>query len=176
MKHVIGLDLSITATGIATADGHTYTVGGKAALGDRRIVTIADAVNNEIRWDTDLVVIEDLVSHGPGGGMAAAQVMGAIKCLLAGKGIPYALCPPSSLKKFATGRGNASKADLAVALYKRCGLELGDDNQVDAKWLALLGHDLLGDPQIDLPAHNRTALTGVHRAGSAARTATEGTP
>ena len=161
MKHVVGLDLSITATGIATADGHTYTVGGKAAAGDHRIVTIADAVWNEVEYGTDLVVIEDLVSHGPGGGMAAAQVMGAIKCLLAGKGIPYALCPPATLKKYATGKGTASKPDMAVNLYKRTGLELGSDDEVDAYWLRLLGFSLLGAPAIPLPAAQEAAITGV---------------
>lgn len=160
---VVGLDLSITATGIAAADGTTLTVGGPASDGDQRLVKIADTIYRRFviwqPWRTDLVVIEDLAVHGPGNGMAAAQVMGAVKLVLCDT--RYALAPPSTVKKYATGRGNATKADMAVALYKRCGLELPNDNEVDAYWLRLMGLDWLGHPAVDLPATHRQALNGV---------------
>lgn len=159
---VIGLDLSITATGMCLVDGFCCTVGGKSTLSDWRIKLIADAVR-EAHYDGDwrhhpLVVIEDLAVHGPGGALHAAQVMGAVKLTLMAKGTPYLLVPPSSLKKYATGKGNATKADMAVALYKRAGLELADDNQVDAWWLRALGLQMLGEPVVELPAVNLSAL------------------
>jgi len=157
---VVGLDLSITATGIADANGNTSTVGGPASDGDRRILIISTETRIATD-DADVVVIEDLAVHGPGNGMAAAQVMGAVKNWLLIRHVPYALAPPSTVKKYATGRGNATKADMAVALYKRCGLELPNDNEVDAYWLRLMGLDWLGHPAVDLPATHRHAVNGV---------------
>ena len=158
---VVGLDLSITATGIADHTGATRCVGGKADRGDQRIVDIVDAVWAELDHGCDLVVIEDLAVHGPGGGMAAAQVMGAVKATLLRTRTPYALVPPSSLKKYATGRGNATKPDMAVALYKRAGLELGDDNQVDAAWLRFMGLDWLGFCPVIVPMVQRDVMLKV---------------
>jgi Holliday junction resolvasome RuvABC endonuclease subunit len=161
MSNAIGLDLSITATGICDAEGACCTVGGPATLGDYRLANIAQCVLTEV-WNAGtgtLVVIEDLAVHGPGNGMAAAQLMGAVKLtLIRNELTPYLLVPPSSLKKFATGKGNATKADMAVALYKRAGLELANDNEVDAWWLRALGLHMLGAPVVELPAVNLSAL------------------
>lgn len=155
---VVGLDLSITATGIADHTGATRCIGGKADRGDHRIVDIVDELWVELDHGADLVVIEDLAVHGPGGAMAAAQVMGAVKATLLRTTTPYALVPPATLKKYATGKGNATKADMAVALYKRAGLELADDNQVDAWFLRAAGLHHLGHPIIDVPAAQAVAL------------------
>lgn len=154
---VIGLDLSITATGIADHTGATRCVGGKADRGDQRIVDIATEIS-AVCDGADLVVIEDLAVHGPGNGMAATQVMGAVKATLLRTTTPYALVPPSSLKKYATGKGNATKPDMAVALYKRAGLELGDDNQVDAAWLRFMGLDWLGYCPVIVPTVQRDVM------------------
>jgi hypothetical protein len=155
---VIGLDLSITATGIADIDGMTSTVGGKASRGDARLIDICLAVLAEKAIGCQLAVIEGLAVHGPGGAMAAAQVMGAVKITLMQAQVRYVEVPPSSLKKYATGKGNATKADMAVALYKRAGLELADDNQVDAWWLRAMGLDALGSPIVDMPGTCRDAI------------------
>ncbi|MCX4468742.1 hypothetical protein OOK41_00150 [Micromonospora sp. NBC_01655] len=65
------------------------------------------------------------------------------------------------MKKYATGRGNAGKPEMAVALYKRAGRELADDNQVDAWWLRAAGLDHLGHPPADMPKNHRAALDAV---------------
>jgi hypothetical protein len=70
--------------------------------------------------------------------------------------------PPGALKKFATGKGNATKADMRMALYQRAGLDVRDDNQVDAWWLRQAGLHLLDDPTaVRLPkAHLAKMTTG----------------
>lgn len=53
-------------------------------------------------------------------------------------GVPWSKIKATSLKKFATGKGNADKDAMRVAAEKRWG-PLGedvDDNQVDAMWAA----------------------------------------
>lgn len=52
--------------------------------------------------------------------------------------------PPSVLKKFATGKGNANKTLVVSSLSKRYGLNFQDDNQADAYGLARLGLVVLG--------------------------------
>lgn len=157
---VVGLDLSITATGIAWCDGTTYTVTGKTT-GDRRLLTICQEVGIAVDGRSiDLVVIEDLPTHAKAAGITG-MVHGAVRAYLLRLGTPYALITPASLKKYATGRGNAGKPEMAVAAYKRLGREPADDNQVDALWLRAAGLDRLGQPLAQMPAANRAALDAV---------------
>jgi Holliday junction resolvasome RuvABC endonuclease subunit len=155
---VVGLDLSLTATGIAYRDGCTGTVRTRTADGDRRLVQIAEAVHIAIGGEQiglgplpDLVVIEDLPTHARAAGIVG-MVHGAVRTVLLDAGVPYAVVPPASLKSYATGKGNADKTQMALATYKRAGLELADDNQVDAWWLRAAGLQHLGAPCVTVPA------------------------
>lgn len=158
---MIGLDLSITATGICDVFGETFTVGGPSDRGDTRIFEIIDRSSDVISLGCDLVVVEGLAVHGHGNGMTAAQLMGALKFVLIGRGVPYAEVPPATLKKFATGRGNADKTAMALAAFKRAGVEFADDNQCDAWWLRQAGLTALGSPEVDLPQAQVDALAKV---------------
>jgi Holliday junction resolvasome RuvABC endonuclease subunit len=157
---VIGLDLSMTATGIAHVDGTTSTVRSRST-GDRRLVDIVGEVALAITGRiVQLVVIEDLPTHAKAAGITG-MVHGVVRAYLLTQMVPYALVTPATLKKYATGRGNAGKPEMAVAAYKRLGRELGDDNQVDALWLREAGLDHLGVPAAQMPAANRAALAVV---------------
>lgn len=154
---VAGLDLSMTATGIAAPDGTTHTVK-PGATGDRQLVEIRDCVGLAV-GNADLVVIEDLPVNAKSAGITG-MVHGAVRAALIMWGIPYALAAPASLKKYATGRGNAGKPEMAVAAFKRLGRELANDNETDALWLRAMGLDHLGaDSRV--PAAQRAALAAV---------------
>lgn len=150
---VIGLDLSITATGIAFPDGTTRTVKPKAD-GDKRLLEIRAALHG---LAIDMAVIEDLPANAKSAGITG-MVHGAIRAYLFDNAIPYALITPASLKKYATGKGGCGKPDMAVAAYKRASIEFADDNQCDAWWLRAAGLDHLGQPVAQLPAAQRAAL------------------
>jgi hypothetical protein len=158
---VMGLDLSIAATGWQVA-GRGGVLPLLARLGDSRLVSIEDHVVEQIRilGGVDLVVIEDLPTHAHGAGITG-MVHGAVRPRLIRMGIPYALVTPATLKKYATGRGNAPKPDLRMELYKRAGLDLADDNHVDAWWLWHAGMEHLGHPTFQLPSAQSTALAKV---------------
>jgi len=152
---VVGLDLSMTATGICDDHGGTITVKPRGN-GDARLVEIAAAVA-VMTQGADLVVIEDLPTHAHSAGITG-MVHGVVRHVLQVQMRRYVLLTPATLKKFATGRGNAGKPEMAVALFKRAGLELADDNQVDAWWLRAAGCQLLGQPQVPMPSAQVAAL------------------
>jgi Holliday junction resolvasome RuvABC endonuclease subunit len=153
-----GLDLSMTGTGAA------HTVEGAACThliktrerGDLRLNEIAGQVKMRVT-DSDLVIIEGYLNHSHSAGITG-MVHGAVRAMLIEEGIKYATLPPSSLKKYATGRGGASKTDMALAAFKRGGVEFTDDNQCDAWWLWVAANDYLDQPVFSLPAIQRAAL------------------
>lgn len=155
---VIGLDPSITATGIARADGTLDVVGGKPEDGDRRLQTIRDEIRLILLVDRPhLAVLEDLPKNAQTAGITG-MVQGVIRCELIAEGVPYVLVVPSTLKKYATGDGRADKSDLRMALFVRAAINEKNDNKVDAWWLRHLGLDYFGEAPVRLPALQRKSL------------------
>lgn len=155
---IVGLDLSIAATGICDTRGEVSTVGGSSG-GDERLVRIGAAVYGAtVAQNAELVVIEDLQSRTMGNGVITHLVHGVVRHDLTANGVPYALVPAATLKLFATGKGNADKTEMALAAYKVAGVEFADDDQCDAWWLRVAGFDALGEPLYELPARQRDAL------------------
>lgn len=160
---VVGLDLSMGAAGLADPDGWTKTIKPKLT-GDERLVEIAFAVTERV-LDARLAVLEEAPPGLKGPAIKAIHMVhGAVRHQLVVIGLRYITVNPTTLKLFATGKPSATKADMALALYKRAGLELADDNQTDAWWLRAAGLELLGEPVVDLPAVQVAALDKV-RAG-----------
>lgn len=169
---VVGLDLSLTGTGVAAADGTLRTIRSATTddtvhLRVGRITDIALTILKLIPEDTALIVIE---------GPAYGQQAQAGVHLRAGLWwhIAYTLtrwrpdahlieASPSTVKKLATGKGNATKPDMRMALFQRAGVDCRDDNQVDAFWLRQIGLQLLEAPdRLTLPATHMAALAKVH--------------
>ncbi len=155
---VAGFDLSITASGVAAADGTTSTIRTRAH-GDARLPEIRNTLVAHV-VAADLVVIEDLPTHAHGAGITG-MVHGVARLACYDHATTFITLPPATLKKYATGRGNATKSDMRMALFQRAGLDLRDDNQVDAWWLRAAGLEALGHPLVDLPASHRAALDAV---------------
>jgi len=154
---VLGLDLSLTGTGIAYPDGSTTTIRTRFADGDRRLLHIQAAIADALDPDIRLVVLEDLPTHAKSAGITG-MVHGAVRAVLLDHGVPYVLLAPATLKAYATGRGNADKTAMAVAALKRADVEFGDDNQCDAWWCRAAGLDRLGTPPVALPQVQRDRL------------------
>ncbi|MEU3447207.1 hypothetical protein AB0H29_08250 [Streptomyces thermolilacinus] len=161
---VIGLDLSLTSTGVALPDGTTYRIKTRDKDGDRRLLHIrADIREDLAEHRPHLVVIEDLPRHALGAGVTA-MVHGVVRAELADASVPYALVVPATLKAFACDNGRAEKAELAAAAYLAAGVEFGSDpggDQCDAWWLRAAGHDWAGQPLFGLPQAQRDRLTKV---------------
>jgi hypothetical protein len=156
--NVIGLDLSIAATGVCWPDGTTDTIEGDSVAGDRRLVAIVDRLYRaHLGFQFDLAVLEDLPVSGRMAGVTG-MVQGAVRLALMRLGIPYALVAAATLKAYATGGGRADKHAMRMAAFKRGGLEFKDDNQCDAWWLWHAGLDWFGRAPFKLPEAQRARL------------------
>jgi Holliday junction resolvasome RuvABC endonuclease subunit len=156
---VLGLDLSITATGLCLADGTTQTIATQQKTGDARLKTIEHAIT-QATTDVDFAVIEDLPTHAKSAGITG-MVHGVARLVLLRYGIPYSVVTPATLKAYATGKGNADKTAMAIAALKRTGREFPDDNQCDAWWLRAAALDHYGQPEFTLPQAQRDRLAKV---------------
>lgn len=159
MSAILALDLSLTATGWATngPDYGTIKTDAKQPLTDR-LLHINNSLCNLIDSDPDLILVEDYTVRGPGDHVKTGMVHGVARLAIHRAARPAIYIPPATLKKFATGRGNAIKPDMRMALYQRLRLDIRDDNQVDAIWLWALGHHLTGNPIIALPKTHTDCL------------------
>lgn len=160
---VVGLDLSLTATGVAHVDGSTETYrpandkSSNAGL-DRicEIRTAVTAVTSDL--DLELVVLEGLAFDAHDTNRWQAQLTGIVRASLFDRGIPFMVVSPGSLKKYATGNGSAGKPEVLNAAQKRLGYDGYLHDEADALWLRAIGWALLEVPVVDLPQTHRDAL------------------
>lgn len=161
---VIGLDLSLTRTGIA---GHyngamwadSLTIAN--TTGHRRLNLILSWLGE---WSADLWVIEGLAYDAYDTDRAGAGLHWIVRHRLWNRCQPYAVIPPKTLKLYATGRGDASKEDMRLAADRRFpDVAVANNDEADALWLCHAGLDRLGEPALRLPAAQRAALDGPKR-------------
>lgn len=134
----VGLDPS-TRTGFVALDKEGNVLRAKELTGSgsedpKRMVTLIDEVMRHLQPD-DVICIE-------GFGFASQQAIQlggigwGIRMALFRRGWKYIEIAPNQLKKFASGKGNTKKDELAVHIFKRWGFEHPSDNVRDAFVLA----------------------------------------
>jgi len=65
----------------------------------------------------------------------SAKLIAIVERLAATKGIEYVETSSGTVKKFATGKGNAKKPEMIAAAQEKLGYEGNDDNEADALWM-----------------------------------------
>lgn len=182
MIRVCGVDLSLARTGIAHLESATddmwalsthrivtppHLKGDLRALRDR-MVYVRTAISVEAEHST-LVAME---------GPSFASVGSSSKDLMGLWWMCYdrlvrehrvLVVPPSSLKKWATGKGNAGKPQVAVGLHRTFpqdvfGVDFAavDDNEADAAGLCGIGAQALGwSVPIDFPKYRQDVIAGL---------------
>ncbi len=158
---VVGIDPSLAATGLAIIPTDVrgtaaITLGRKGQAGEGwgqrsdRIVAQVRRVCSQVPDHTRLVVIESMPQRMakplPSFGDRWAVWFG-IYSTLRSRGIPVAVVMPSTRALWATGKGNAKKAEVLSAVREQWSpLRIRDDNQADALVLASMGAHHLGWP------------------------------
>ncbi len=181
--NVVGLDLSLTAAGIAAlthpaaagtpnvprcvsvgASGSSDATDTETAIRIRRqAVTVINTVG-KLAPKVKLVVIEALPRpnpNAPGRHSERCGLYWEVVAELAMRRIPVAVCSPTTLKSFATGSGRAEKRDMIAAareLWPHAPIG-NDDNRADALLLATAGAYRLGWHEPELPHHIEPRIT-----------------
>lgn len=181
MTSVVGLDLSLTSTGVCVIENgivtelfHIPTAGKKGdTLIQRyaRLDAIALQISDSIGDNDDLVVIEG-PSYGSRGGSAHDRAglwwMVVGECLA--MGVPVAVCSPQGRAKYGVGKASAKEIvyEHSVARYQSIlphvvpDLSNGGGDEIDALLLADMGSRYLGHPlPVSPPDRALEALGGV---------------
>lgn len=158
MPTVVGLDLSLRRTGVATATSARLLIPPAQLAGFARLRWIRAQVLGAC-LTADHVVVEGLSygSHTPSA-LERAGLWHLVMVAIDARGITWTEVAPATLKKYATGKGNADKGQVLAAAIKRLPVDVDNDNTADAAWLAAIGHDLTGQPICELPAAQRAAI------------------
>ncbi|MFE0190750.1 hypothetical protein [Streptomyces sp. NPDC058989] len=173
---VIGLDLSLTSTGVAGTDWAKALRPGRRRSHERM-----DWLCGHIRVgveDANLVVVEG-AAYAQGGQAGHHELAGLwwlVTQDLWRHHIPYAVANPHHRTIYATGRANpaqdwprkersrVAKGMVRSVAVERYGVECegpGRYDQADATVLAAMGLDWLGYPTVPVPDTHRRALEAV---------------
>lgn len=136
MGIVVGIDPSIRSTGVCVLVGDQQVeleqVSFPELRGVGRLVQVVDRLQEIIQvnlkqqqqqqqsedLDKCLVVIEGYATRG-GENNSLVELGGCIRYHLHRAALPFVVVPPSSLKKFVTGKGNADKVTVCQYLERR---------------------------------------------------------
>lgn len=152
---VIGVDPSLSSTGLAYDNDQLATIKTKPDAGDHRLQPIYDAVyaaaGSGLWRDMNvLAILEDLPVNAMSAGKTG-QSQGVVRLALVAAGASIISIPPATLKKYAVGKGNAKKKEMVQEWNKAFpDHQTKDDNQVDAGFLREYGRQLR--QAIEIPA------------------------
>jgi crossover junction endodeoxyribonuclease RuvC len=148
-EKIVGLDLSLTSTGIVT-----YAMS--SAVECNKVVKTTNKYDYMTRYNKILAEIEIEIAETEAiffiegyalGSFSKSTAMsnlmelgGIIKFYLWENGVDFIVVPPTSLKKFVTGKGNSKKEDVKLGIYKRYGREFVTSDEADAFGLMAFGY------------------------------------
>ena len=176
MSRVVGLDLSLTKTGFVCdpAPHSPEEEEGLATLETvlrpkhgpadpvARLIEIRDLIHKAARTDyrDTLVVVEGYSMASAQKGHQLGELGGLIRVSLFEAKISYIIASPASVKQFATGKGNASKASVVSSVTHRSGRIFDSDDIVDALVCYSIGREWLQltHPLGKLPQQNMKAM------------------
>lgn len=164
---VVGIDLSLTSTGLADSQGRSHRIQTKAIHGVPETVERLDLIANTVMGfamavdDLSLAVVEGPSYSSTGG---QQHTRGGLWWIAATRLVevaaPILVVTPGQLKMYATGNGGAGKdAVLAAAIKRYPAHDITGNDVADAVVLAAIGARLLGHPIEDsLPQSHLRAL------------------
>ncbi len=151
----VGIDPS-THTGVAVVDSSTGVIftkevtAPKGHQGILRAVTISSEVLSILReYNPDMICLEGYSLHSKFNLATMVELGTILRMSLMSLYPEYYEVAPTSLKKFATGKGNAAKQVVIMNIYKRFNFETDNDNVADAVALAYMPLYMASEAQVD---------------------------
>lgn len=138
-----GLDIA-TCTGMAMVgeeEDRGKTIEVPKLRGFLRLQSIASEVSETLSvWQPEFMVVENYAYvRNIKAFVTLVEVGTAIRIALRQMSMPWVDVPPTSLKKWTTGKGNASKEEMATSVKQRWGFSSHSHDIVDAVALAQMG-------------------------------------
>lgn len=162
----VGIDPS-TKTGLVILNENGEIINAEEITAKskdpERMVSIVDGVMCELS-PGDYIAIEGFAYGAKGNAISIQYGIGwGLRMALFTDDYQYLDVPPTSLKKFASGKGNTKKDELAVHIFKRWGFEHKSDNVRDAFVLAHIARlaRLMTRGGINLPSYQSDALKAI---------------
>lgn len=162
VRYAVGIDQSYSSTGLVVLDLEEGVVIEHCTI---------KAGNSEMKLGLRLhILISKLLSSMPsdvgstyvcleGGAFASefntfrlGELSGAIRYALYKEGYEVEIVQPTTLKKFITGKGSATKVMMAQAVKERWGFENTSDDIIDAYGLARAA-EYLGNNRVEEAPH-----------------------
>lgn len=147
MSVIVGLDLSLTSTGYAYDVGEATPEYGRITTkkkGVERLATIVRAIDALLdKTKPQLAVVEGYAmgfsQRNSNTIFGIGELGGVVRLALYNRGISVLQVPPTNLKLFATGRGNASKDEVIDSVISSYGIHTASDDEADAITLMHMG-------------------------------------
>ena len=146
MKYCVGLDLSLTGTGIVVLSDagdiiHQDLISTKASSEiEFRLHFIAGEIIDKLLnyLPSNIVIYMEGLSFGSKGSsiLELAGLHYFIRTRFYDMGYNYKVIEPTKLKKFITGSGKSPKSIIIKEIYKKWGEDFNNDNIADAYALA----------------------------------------
>lgn len=148
----LGIDQSLNHTGVALVDSLGNAIACHAIIvkklrGAERLAHVRTELSNFFASYSNVVAgaIEGPSLNSNHREFDLGEISGVLKADFFTKGIDLVVVPPTTLKKFVTGKGQASKEQMLYSVNQKYQLSLTDDNIADAFGLArfsLVHHNL----------------------------------
>jgi len=139
----IGIDQSLRSPGFAVigADGPQSLFLEAAKTGSRRGAERLAFIRNTLahlleRYRPLYAALEGYSIESQNRPFDLGEVGGAVRLCLYDHGVPFVVVPPTSLKKFVTGNGQAKKDKVQEVIKQIWGLEIPQDDESDAYGLS----------------------------------------
>jgi len=132
---LLAIDQSLTNSGVCIFDKElVFSCSIKSKYKDgERLVDIGEQLINLLRgYNITQLVLEDYAYNARGKVFNLGELGGVIKYICIKNSIPYTIVPPTVIKKYVTGKGNAKKELMLLQVYKKFNVEFDDNNLADA--------------------------------------------
>lgn len=140
---LLGIDPSLTSTGLAHGESGIPVASNltppKGLDGVNRLIWFRSQFTDLLTTEKpEFVAIEGYAFGRINRAHHLGELGAVLRLALVDTRTPSMIVPPSCLKKFITGKGNAKKSEMMKDLYKRFEIDLSDEDQVDAAGLLLM--------------------------------------